>query len=133
MRILQQIIIAIAALSLFGCASWMAPSEREMTQVPTVHFGEAAPTGKKFVVLYPAGTLLPMVASVGGTLMGQADKATLHVTLKRDVYVYGHWVSFDGKKWEYVRHAIDGKFDFKLPGMENGSNPGALGVEFNLK
>jgi hypothetical protein len=133
MKLFQQVVIVIAGLSLFGCASWMAPSEKDMAQVPTVRFGEAAPASKKFVLLYPAGTPLPLVASAGGTLMEQADKATLHVTLKRDVYVYGHWVSFDGKKWEYGHHAVDGKFDFKLPGMENGSNPGTLGVEFNLK
>jgi hypothetical protein len=133
MKLFQKAIITITGLSMFGCCSWMAPSERELAQVPTVHFGEAAPAGKKFVLVYPAGTPLPIVASVGGTLMDQADKTTMHVTLKRDVYVYGHWVSFDGKKWEYGHHAVDGKFDFRLPGMENGSNPGTLGAVFNLK
>jgi hypothetical protein len=133
MKLLQQVIIAIVGLSMFGCSSWMAPSEKEMAQVPLVRFGEAAPADKKFMVLYPAGTPLPVVASVGGSLLDQADKTTLHVMLKRDVYVYGHWVSFDGKKWGYRRHAVDGKFDFRLPGLENGSNPGTLGVVFNLK
>jgi hypothetical protein len=133
MKPFQRFVIALAGLSLIGCASWMAPSEQSMAQVPVVRFGSAAPAGKDFVMLYPAGTPLPVVASVGGTLMEQGDKATLHATLKRDVYVYKHWVSFDGKNWEYGRHAIKGKFEIKLPGMENGSNPGALGLEFNTK
>jgi hypothetical protein len=133
MKLLKQMFVIIGCLSMFGCSTWMAPSERELAQVPKVRFGETAPAGKKFVLIYPAGTPLPVVASVGGTLMNQTDKATLHVTLKRDLYVYGHWVSFDGKKWEYGHHAVDGKFDFQLPGLENGSNPGALGVIFNSK
>lgn len=129
MKSFQQFIIAVAGLSLIGCASWMAPS----TEVPVVRFGSAAPVDKEFVVLYPAGTPLPMVASVSGTLMDQSDKATLHVILKHDVYVYKRMVSFDGKDWKYGRHAVDGKFEIKLPGMENGSNPGVLGLEFNTK
>jgi hypothetical protein len=133
MKLLKLTFVIAAALSMFGCCSWMAPSQQELAQVPKVRFGEAAPVGKKFVLIYPAGTPLPVVASVGGTLMDQTDKATLHVTLKRDLYVYGHWVSFDGKKWESGHHAVDGKFDFKLPGLENGSNSGTLGVTFNSK
>jgi hypothetical protein len=133
MKLLRHVVIVIAGLSMLGCVSWMAPSERDMAQIPVVRFGEMAPAGKDFVVLYPAGTPLPVIASVGGTLMSQPDKATLHVALKRDVYVYRHWVSLDGKKWEYGRHAFDGKFEFRLPGTETGSNPGALGAEFNLK
>ncbi len=133
MKIFQHLVVAIAGLSLFGCANLMAPSEKSMAQVPVVRFGNPAPANKEFVVMYPAGTPLPVVASVGGTLMEQSDKATLHATLKRDVYVYKHWVSFDGKTWKYGRYLVDGKFDIKLPGMENGSNPGALGLEFNTK
>ncbi len=129
MKRLQYLLIGIAAISLFGCASWMAPS----ANVPTIRFGETAPPGKDFVMLYPAGTPLPVDAFVGGTLMSQPDKTTLHVTLKRDVYVYKHLVSFDGRNWEYGRHALDGKFDFKLPGMETGSNHGVLGLDLNLK
>ncbi len=130
---MKRLLIAFAALFLSGCASWMAPSESSMAQVPVVRFGDAAPASKDFVVLYPAGTSLPVTASLGGTLMSQPDKTTLHVALKRDVYVYKHWVSFDGKKWEYGRHAFDGKFELRLPGTETGSNPGVLGLEFNLK
>lgn len=133
MKSFQQIFIMMLGLSLVGCASWMAPSERSMAQVPVVRFGAQAPANKEFVVMYPAGTPLPIVASVGGTLMDQGDKATLHVTPKRDVYVYRRWVSFDGKTWTYGHHAVDGKFEIKLPGMENGSNPGALGLEFNAR
>ncbi len=133
MRLLRYAITAITALSMLGCASWMAPSERDLAKIPVVRFGEPAPAGKDFVMLYPAGTPLPVIASVGGTLMSQPDKATLHVTLNRDVYVYRHWISFDGKKWVYGRRALDGKFDLRLPGTETGSNPGVLGVELNLK
>ncbi len=131
MKLIRRILVAACVLSLFGCAC-IPPSESEMAKLPVVRFGEAAPA-KDFVLLYPAGTPLPVQASVGGTLMAKPDQATLHVALKRDVYVYRHWISFDGKTWQYGRHAIDGKFEVRLPGTETGSNPGVMGVEFNQK
>ncbi len=132
MKLRQCIIVFAFSLLLPGCASWRTPSQSEMAKVPVVRFGDVAPS-KDFVIYYPAGTSLPVTASISGTLFSQSDKATLHVTLKRDLYVYGKWVSFDGKKWVAGRKAIDDEFDLRLPGGETGSNPGMLGLDLNLK
>ena len=133
MKLQSHAVIVAAGFSLLGCASLAPPKAEDMTQVPTVRFGDSAPAGKDFVAYFPAGAPLPVVASIGGTLFDQKAKEILHVTLKRDVYVFKQWVSFDGKSWVSRQDAIDGKFEIRLPGVEDGKNPGAMKTEFNLK
>jgi len=133
MKLLSHAVIVVAGLSLFGCASLVPPKAEDMAQVPKVRFGDSAPAGKEFVAYFPAGTQLPVVASVEGTLLDQKAKAVLHVTLNRDVYVFKQWVSFDGKSWVSGQDVVGSKFEIKLPGVEDGKNPGAMTAEFNLK
>jgi len=125
--------IIAAGLSLGGCASLFPPKAEDLAQTPVVRFGEAAPGGKEFVAFYPAGAPLPVVATVGGTLLEHKASATLQVALKRDVYLYRQWLSFDGKTWISSRDTVDGKFLIELPGIKDGKNPGAMSAEFNLK
>ena len=119
-------------LALGACAT--APSADEMAQTPVVRYGEIT-HAKSFVLLYPAGTPLPVVASVSGTLLSKGAEATMNVKLKRDVYVYQHWASFDGKHWERGDKLIQGMFKFELPGYRDGKGPlpGRMIAEFNLK
>jgi hypothetical protein len=129
-------LILASLLSCAGCASLTPPDEKNMAEVPVVNFGDAAPEGKKiheFVVHYPAGTSLPVVASVQGTLLEKSDQSNLSVTLKKDIYVYRNWVSFDGKNWQSGDKVVASKFKIDLPGLANGKNPGTLSAEFNLK
>lgn len=120
------------ALALGGCAT--APSASEMAQTPVVRYGET-PSAKSFVTLYPAGTPLPVIASVTGTLLAKGDQAQLNVTLKRDVYVYQRWASFDGKHWERADKLIKGTYKIALPGYKDGKGPqpGKMSAEFDLK
>ncbi|MFZ2852947.1 MAG: hypothetical protein WAZ34_02400 [Rhodocyclaceae bacterium] len=125
--------IAASTLILSGCAGLGAPGGDEMARIPTIRFGEAAPAGKDFVLHYPAGSPLPVVTGVFGSLFEQAEKATLDVRLKRDVFIYRKWVSFDGKSWLPGNEAVNGKIELKLPGEADGQAPGRLSAEFNLK
>jgi uncharacterized protein YceK len=131
-KIIYPLVIS-ALISMSGCASIIAPSEQSMAQVPVVKFGELAPKNKKFVTLYPAGANLPVETSVKGTLFEKPDQSTLNVKLKKDLYSYDHWVSFDGKAWMDSSKAVDGKITMTLPGYKDGQNAGTLGAEFNLK
>ncbi len=133
MKLLPQTLIAAAVLSLSGCAGLMPPKTEDMARVPVVRYGDAAPAGQEFVMFFPAGMELPVVATVDGTLLEQQAKANMQVSLKRDVYIYQHWVSFDGKTWLVSRDAIDGRFEIKLPGDKDGKAPGRMSAEFNLK
>lgn len=125
--------LAATTLILTGCAGLRTPGQEEMAQIPTVRFGDPAPAGKDFVLHYPAGSTLPVVTTVHGSLLDRPEKATLHVRLKRDVFVFRQWVSFDGKSWQPGHDAVSGKIEFKLPGESDGQAPGLLGAEFNLK
>ncbi len=121
-----------AALALSAC-SCLPPQAEQMSKLPVVRFGDAAPAGAPFVTLLPAGTSLPVVASVTGSLLDKTATANLSVTLKRDVYLYDRWVSFDGKTWQSGRNAVANRFVVAIPGVKTGSNPGELGATFDLK
>lgn len=126
-------IILGSSMTMTGCASLVAPSSQSMSQVPVVRFGDKAPKDKKFVTFYPAGVSLPVVTSVKGSLLDKTDESTLTVTLKKDLYSYDHWVSFDGKTWLPGDKTVTGEVKMTLPGQVDGQNVGTLGAEFNLK
>lgn len=131
----QSVYTALTAslLALTGCASLTAPTAQSLAQTPVVRFGEHAPENQPFVLWYPAGVDIPIQASASGTLLEKTDAHTLNVRLKRDVYIYQQWVSFDGKSWEQSNHVVDGKLLFSLPGELDGISPGTLSTEFNLR
>src|SRR4051794_17268792 len=115
-------ILAAAALGLGACAG-IPPTSEEMAKIPVVRYGSPAPADGKFVLFYPAGAPLPVVASVGGSLLEQPAQAALDVSLKRDVYLYRYWVSFDGKIWRDGDGVVDGNFTMTLPGEADGKTP----------
>lgn len=124
---------AMATLSLTGCAGLILPSADTMAKLPVVRFGEQAPAHQEFVLLLPANTPLPINASVGGSLLAQDAKTQMIVTLKKSLYIYKRWVSFDDKTWTPGQGVIDGKFLITIPGEKTGADPGVLQAEFDLK
>jgi hypothetical protein len=122
-----------SSVAITGCAGLVTPTTQSMSQVPVVRFGDKAPKDIKFVTLYPAGISLPVLTSVKGSLFEKTDESTLNVTLKKDLYSYEHWVSFDGKNWMASNKAVVGEIKMTLPGQVDGQNVGTLGAEFNLK
>jgi len=125
--------LAIAALSLSACANLIPPSAEEAAALPTIRFGQAAPEGKDYILLYPAGVPLPMDMSITGSLFEKNETATLSPRLKRDIYVYKTWASHDGKTWQRGNQLVSGKIEFHLPGEADGRKSGVLGAEFNEK
>lgn len=137
MKLTTPVALILIALSLVGCSSMMSPNTSDMAKLPVVRFGDNAPEGKEFILLYPVGVSLPVNASVSGTLLGKSDATTLHVAVKRDVYAYKQWGSLDGKTWQLGNKVIDGKFAITVPGTGvdgiDGKSPSKLSAEFNLK
>lgn len=131
---MKRVSLAILAATLgLGACAGIPPTASEMAAVPVVRYGNQAPAGGEFVLHYPAGAALPVVASVDGTLLGRSAQATLDVAVKRDVYVYRNWVSFDGKTWQSGNGAVDGEFRITLPGETDGKAPGSMSARFDLK
>lgn len=121
-----------ASLTLEACAS-LPPGSAELAALPVVRFGQPAPADQPFILHYPAGTSLPVIASVRGNLLERPDQATLSVTLKTDLYTYKTWASRDGKIWQRGADLVSGHLAMTLPGELDGRNPGTLGAEFNLR
>lgn len=127
----------LCALCLSACASLTGPSAESISRLPVLRYGETAPTGQDFVLLYPAGTPLPVHAKVVGTLLEKTGQADFAVVLKRDVYLYRDQASFDGKTWQPGHRLVGGRFWFSLPGdrdgQRDGHSPAELGAAFDQK
>ena len=127
----SSLIIVFACAALTACASF-PPSSEEIAKAPQVRFGQPLPKEGDYVLLFPAGTPLPVSLVVGGNLFEQEQQATLHVTLKRDVYVFGHFSSFDGKNWSRGYKLIKSELKLEIP-QKDSSNAGLLRLDMNQK
>lgn len=123
---------ACLSILLLGACAGIAPTADEMAKVPVVRFGQPAPADGNFVLHYPAGAKLPVVASVKGSLLSRTDEKTLEVSPARDIYVYRQWVSFDGRTWQAGDAATVNRFEVELPGKD-GTGPGRLSATFDAK
>ncbi len=122
----RTIVLAImASLAISACAG--VPTSSELAQVPMVTFGEKIPANQDFILLFPAGQPISTDVQIVGTLLQQQASDQLTVTLKRDIYAYKNWVSFDGKNWIEAREALAVRFDVKLPGPKH-PQPGYIRV-----
>ncbi|WP_424192749.1 hypothetical protein ACMYR3_15105 [Ampullimonas aquatilis] len=124
--------------TLAGCAGMAPLNDATLSSKPVVRYGETAQV-PDYVLLYPAGTPLPVNASVTGTLLTEPTQAQLLPKLKRDFYVYQDMASFDGKHWDFSKKILDSKFVITLPGYGpdgrtfDSVSKGSLAAEFNLK
>lgn len=121
------------ALLITGCASLIAPPTDDLARLPVVRFGDAPPASGAYVLLYPAGTPLPVIASVSGSLMKAPVESRLEVSIQRDIYVSGAWASFDGRHWRRADELVGGQFQFAVPGDKDPRAPGRMSATFNLK
>ena len=127
--ILSSIIAASAALT--ACAG-LPPSTAEIAKTPQIRFGQPLPAGDNYVLLFPAGTPLPVSTVVDGNLFEHDGQATFNVTLKHDVYVYRQFASFDGQNWQPSRKLIETQLELQIP-QKGGSNAGMLHIKMDQK
>lgn len=123
---------AALCLPLLGACAGLPPTAEEMAKVPVVRFGQPAPANGDFVLHYPAGAKLPVVASVTGSLLSRTDEKTLEVSPVRDIYLYRQWISFDGRTWQPGDGATANRIDLNLPGKD-GTAPGRFAAIFDAK
>ncbi|OFZ66140.1 MAG: hypothetical protein A2V79_00440 [Betaproteobacteria bacterium RBG_16_56_24] len=129
-RLILSTIIAASA-TLTACVG-LPPSAAEIAKTPHIRFGQPFPEGDNYVLHFPAGTPLPVSTVVDGNLFEQDSQATLHVTLKRDVYMYRQFASFDGQNWQPARKLMETRLELQIP-QKDGSNAGMLHVRMDQK
>lgn len=113
------LISTIAWLATGGCATLHQPSDTMLNSLPVVTFGETAPANKEFVLYFPAGKPISTKTSIKGNLFVQDASGNLDVALRRDIYVYKNWVSYDRKTWLDGQKAISSHVTLKIPGHEH--------------
>ena len=131
MKLVRILIATTTCIALTACAG-LPPSASEIAKAPQIQFGQPLPEDKDYVLYFPAGTPLPVSAVVDGNLFEHDDHAILHVTLKRGVYVYGRFASFDGQNWKRAGKLIETQLELQIP-QKDGSNAGLLHVKLDQK
>lgn len=131
MKLARILFAAITCTALTACAG-LPPSTAEIAKAPQIRFGQPLPEGDNYVLHFPAGTPLPVSTAVDGNLFEREGQATLHVTLKRDVYVFRQFASFDGQNWQPARKLIETHLELRIP-QKDGSNAGYLHIKMDQK
>ncbi len=127
-----RILILVAACAAFSARAFLPPSSAEIAKVPKIRFGQALPKDGNYVMFFPAGTPLPLSVLVDGDLFEHGSQATMHVFLKRNVYVYRQFASFDGKNWQPARRLIETHLELQVP-KSDGSKAGQLHIKMDEK
>jgi hypothetical protein len=107
-----------SGLLLTGCAS-TAPTTDKLVGVKTITFGDSAPKDEDFILYFPAGKPIPTRVVIDGNLLEQPAKDELIVQLKKDIYAYKQWISYDGKHWQHGRDVMRVGFKLKVPGPKH--------------
>lgn len=127
----------VFAASLAACSALphqfaSLPSDAELAALPVIRLGHAKPAQGEYVVYLPASEAVTAVAKVQGNLFDQTDSKTLAVRLKRDIYLYKNWISYDKRQWLKAADAVQGNFHIQLPDYDH-PQAGELLIELNTK
>jgi hypothetical protein len=122
---------AVAAVSLVaaGCAS-SPPSPQDLSRIPVVRFGEAVPAGKDYVLFFPPDQPIPMEVAVKGNIFSREAEQHLDVTLRRGIYAYKDWISYDRVTWKQGREVIKGNVQIMIPSYKH-PEPGRIRIQMD--
>lgn len=106
MQILNPVIILLLTGFSLGCASLFVPGQDEISKLPVVKMGDPKPQGNEYILHIPAGASFPVDFSINGNLVSGKVQHTSTTSLNRELYLYKHWASLDGKAWQPTRDLI---------------------------
>jgi hypothetical protein len=115
-----------------GCATLQTPTNETLASLPIITYGDQVPEGKDYILYFPAGKPISTSVSIKGTAFAQEAKDTLEVTLKKDIYTYQRWISYDKNNWVKGADAFDFKIEIKVPGYQY-PKPGIIAVQMDNK
>ena len=121
------IVLVFYALNLTSCAS-----QPSTANLPIIKLGEAVPTKSEYILYLPAGEVISTRASIIGNIFNQEASKDLNVTLKRGIYSYKKWLSYDKKIWLDANDVLSVTVDLKLPSYEHPKS-GVLTLKLSEK
>lgn len=126
------LVTGLSACSGLQRSTGSLPEATVLEALPLIKVGQAKPAQGDYIVFLPASELITATAKVQGTLFEKTDSKDLQVKLKKDVYLYKNWFSFDKQKWVKDTDAVGGNFRVTLPGWDHPQN-GEVLIELNTK
>ncbi len=105
-----------ASLLLAGCASMQAPSPETLSNLPVVKFGDPVPADRDYVLFFPPDTPIATTVSIKGSIFAKEAEQSLNVTLRRGIYSYKNWMSYDRVTWLDGRKALKTSVGTQFPG-----------------
>ena len=132
LRLVLPLVLSIVCAATLAACAHTPPTDR-ISRLPVIDYGQTTPANGEFVLRYPANQALPLQARVEGNLLNQPAESTLQVSVKRDVYVYKEWISFDGRNWSFGPKALNQEFKLEVPGQADGRSPGVMSARFDVK
>jgi hypothetical protein len=120
------------ALLLFvaACASSQPPSLESMSMLPVIEFGGTVPTAKDYILFFPAGKPIPLDVAVKGNIFARDADQRVNVTLRKDIYAYKEWISYDRVTWRKGRDAIKSSAQIRIPGYQH-PEPGLMKLQMD--
>lgn len=128
-KMLRLLSIALSLVAA-GCASPQAPSTELLSGLPVVEFGQAVPADKEYILLFRAGKPIPLDVAVKGSLFAKDAEQRLEVTVRKDLYVYKDWVSYDRVTWRNGREAIKTDAQMRIPSYKH-PEPGLIRIQMD--
>jgi hypothetical protein len=122
--------LSACALLVAGCASVQPPSAEELSKLPVVQFGEPVPAGKDYILFFPADKPIPTNVAIKGSIFAQEAEQRLDVTLRKGIYAYKNWISFDRVTWRSGQQAIKTDIRVVLPSHAH-PEPGFMRVQMD--
>ncbi len=115
-RIKRFVLITLITVALTACAS--QTNQKNMQQIPVIQLGETTPANGEYILYLPAGKNIATTVNIVGDMLNKEASQVLQVQLKRDIYSYKNWISYDKKNWLDAQDAISISMDLKLPGYD---------------
>ena len=122
-------LLGVCALLLGGCAS-MQPSAEALSKLPVVQFGEPVPAGSDHILFFPANKPIPATVAIKGSIFAKEAEQRMEVTLRKGIYAYKDWVSYDGLVWRRGQEAIKTDFQIMLPSYKH-PEPGVIRIQMD--
>jgi len=120
---------ACALLVAGGCAT-QPPSGDRLSGLPVVQFGEAVPAGGDYILFFPPDKPIPLNVTVKGSIFAREAEQRLDVTLRRGIYTYKNWVSYDRVTWRNGPEVIKSEFRIMIPSYQH-PEPGVIRIQMD--